>query len=58
MTRLYDTTTQDDVTGEDLIKRGDDTEEKLRTRLNEFHEKTIPVLKYYGKKVAPLYLCV
>ncbi|KAJ1415091.1 adenylate kinase 1 [Ochromonadaceae sp. CCMP2298] len=45
---------KDDVTGEDLIKRGDDTEEKLRTRLNEFHEKTIPVLKYYGKKVADI----
>jgi len=42
----------DDVTGEPLIKRGDDTEEKLRTRLNEFHEKTKPVLEYYGTKVA------
>lgn len=43
---------KDDVTGEDLIKRGDDTEEKLRTRLNEFHSKTSPVLNYYGSKVA------
>mmetsp|Transcript_6261 Transcript_6261/g.5593 ORF Transcript_6261/g.5593 Transcript_6261/m.5593 type:complete len:240 (+) Transcript_6261:23-742(+) len=42
----------DDITGEPLIRRGDDTEEKLRTRLNEFHAKTTPVLKYYGDKVA------
>lgn len=43
---------KDDITGEDLVKRGDDTEEKLRTRLKEFHDKTTPVLKFYGKKVA------
>lgn len=43
---------KDDITGEPLIKRGDDTEEKLRTRLTEFHNKTTPVLKYYGNKVA------
>lgn len=42
----------DDITGEPLIKRGDDTEEKLRTRLDEFHNKTRPVLGYYGSKVA------
>jgi adenylate kinase len=42
----------DDVTGEPLVKRGDDTEEKLRTRLAEFHGKTLPVLKYYSAKVA------
>ena len=40
------------MTGEPLIKRGDDTEDKLKTRLNEFHVKTTPVLSYYGKKVA------
>jgi adenylate kinase len=43
---------KDDMTGEDLIKRGDDTEEKLKTRLNEFHAKTTPVLDYYSSKVA------
>lgn len=43
---------KDDITGESLIKRGDDTEEKLRVRLEEFHSKTTPVLKYYGSKVA------
>lgn len=43
---------KDDVTGEPLIQRGDDTEEKLRTRLQEFHNKTTPVLQYYQDKVA------
>ena len=43
---------KDDITGEDLIKRGDDTEDKLKARLNEFHSKTKPVLDYYSKKVA------
>lgn len=38
---------KDDITGEDLVKRGDDTEEKLRTRLEEFHAKTEPVLQHY-----------
>jgi adenylate kinase len=42
---------KDDVTGEALVKRGDDTEDKLRTRLNEFHTKTQPVLEHYGAKV-------
>mmetsp|Transcript_12090 Transcript_12090/g.18104 ORF Transcript_12090/g.18104 Transcript_12090/m.18104 type:complete len:241 (+) Transcript_12090:43-765(+) len=43
---------KDDITGEPLTKRGDDTEEKLRTRLVEFHTKTKPVLEYYASKVA------
>jgi adenylate kinase len=43
---------KDDVTGEPLVKRGDDTEDKLKTRLDEFHSKTKPVLAYYGGKVA------
>jgi adenylate kinase len=41
----------DDVTGEPLMHRGDDTEDKLGARLDEFHTKTEPVLKYYGDKV-------
>jgi len=41
----------DDITGEPLMKRGDDTEEKLRTRLEEFHAKTKPILDHY-KSVA------
>ena len=43
---------KDDLTGEPLIKRDDDTEDKLKTRLDEFHSKTTPVLAYYGNKVA------
>jgi adenylate kinase len=42
----------DDVTGEPLMKRSDDTADKLRVRLKEFHDKTAPVLEYYGAKVA------
>lgn len=45
---------KDDVTGEPLVKRGDDTEDKLRTRLDEFHNKTTPVLKYYSRKVSTI----
>jgi adenylate kinase len=41
----------DDVTGEPLVKRGDDTEDKLRTRLAEFHSKTEPVLEHYRGRV-------
>lgn len=44
----------DDITGEPLIKRGDDTEDKLRTRLEEFHEKTQPVLTHYASKVVDI----
>lgn len=43
---------KDDITGEPLVKRGDDTEDKLRNRLDEFHSKTTPVLNYYWRKVA------
>lgn len=43
---------KDDITGEPLYKRGDDTEDKLKARLDEFHSKTRPVLDYYKAKVA------
>lgn len=46
---------KDDITGEPLTRRGDDTEEKLRTRLTEFHNKTTPVLSYYADKVANIH---
>lgn len=49
---------KDDVTGEPLVHRSDDTAEKLKTRLNEFHSKTSPVLNYYGSKVCMLLLTV
>jgi adenylate kinase len=41
----------DDVTGEPLQHRADDTEDKLRTRLEEFHQKTQPVLDHYASKI-------
>ena len=37
----------DDETGEMLTKRSDDTEEKLKIRLNEFHNKMKPILEHY-----------
>eukprot|EP00051_Salpingoeca_urceolata_P026637 m.477998 g.477998 ORF g.477998 m.477998 type:complete len:225 (+) comp21008_c0_seq1:58-732(+) len=40
----------DDVTGEPLIRRSDDTEEKLKARLVAYHNQTVPVSKYYAKK--------
>jgi len=42
---------KDDITGEPLTKRGDDTEDKLRTRLEEFHSKTKPVLDHYKDRL-------
>lgn len=38
---------KDDITGEPLIQRKDDTEEVLKTRLASFNEKTAPVLSHY-----------
>jgi adenylate kinase len=42
---------KDDITGEDLVHRKDDTEEALRNRLKAFHEQTKPVLDHYKSKV-------
>eukprot|EP01128_Nolandella_sp_AFSM9_P002193 TRINITY_DN12578_c0_g1_i1.p1 TRINITY_DN12578_c0_g1~~TRINITY_DN12578_c0_g1_i1.p1 ORF type:complete len:276 (-),score=72.35 TRINITY_DN12578_c0_g1_i1:139-966(-) len=39
----------DDVTGEPLIQREDDTEEKLKHRLATFNERTSPLLNYYQR---------
>ncbi len=38
---------KDDVTGEDLIQRPDDTEETVRKRLGIYHEQTAPLIGYY-----------
>mmetsp|Transcript_39927 Transcript_39927/g.45819 ORF Transcript_39927/g.45819 Transcript_39927/m.45819 type:complete len:214 (-) Transcript_39927:33-674(-) len=38
---------KDDVTGEPLIQRADDTEEVLRQRLVSYHTLTEPILDYY-----------
>ncbi|GLT38402.1 hypothetical protein SLA2020_126580 [Shorea laevis] len=40
----------DDVTGEPLIQRKDDTPEVLKSRLDAFHRQTEPVIEYYAKK--------
>lgn len=52
--RVYNTTYNppkveglDDVTGEPLIKRKDDTVEVFANRLNSFHEENEPMLNYY-----------
>ncbi|XP_039022548.1 adenylate kinase 4-like [Hibiscus syriacus] len=40
----------DDVTGESLIQRKDDTAAVLRSRLEAFHKQTESVINYYSKK--------
>ena len=40
----------DDVTGEPLEKRSDDTEEALKTRLETYHTQTKPLVEYFKKK--------
>ncbi|KAM0018742.1 putative adenylate kinase [Helianthus debilis subsp. tardiflorus] len=41
---------KDDVTGEPLIQRKDDTAAVLKSRLEAFHKQTEPVIDYYSKK--------
>lgn len=41
---------RDDITGEPLLQRKDDTVEVLKKRLSSFHEQTTPVIEYYLKK--------
>uniref|UniRef100_A0A4D5RB01 Adenylate kinase n=1 Tax=Scolopendra viridis TaxID=118503 RepID=A0A4D5RB01_SCOVI len=40
----------DDVTGEPLIKRSDDTVDALKKRLASYHEQTQPLVDYYAKQ--------
>lgn len=40
----------DDITGEPLIQRKDDTAEVLKSRLEAFHKQTKPVIDYYTQK--------
>ena len=42
-------TMKDDVTGEPLIQRSDDTEDVLKKRLVTYHDQTSPVVSYYQK---------
>jgi len=43
---------KDDVTGEDLIQRADDSEETVRKRLSVYHSQTKPLVAYYQKWAA------
>jgi adenylate kinase len=55
---------KDDVTGEDLIQRDDDSEETVRKRLAVYHDQTEPLIDYYtkwaesGDAAAPRYVKV
>ena len=40
----------DDITGEPLIQRSDDTADILRKRLDTYHQQTDPVAEYYKTK--------
>jgi len=40
----------DDISGEPLIQRKDDTAEVLKSRLDAFHKQTTPVIAYYLQK--------
>ncbi|MFM2058813.1 MAG: hypothetical protein RLY71_3198 [Pseudomonadota bacterium] len=39
---------KDDVTGEDLIQRADDSEETVKKRLEVYHSQTRPLVDYYS----------
>lgn len=41
---------KDDITGEPLTQRKDDTEEVLVARLQAYHNQTAPIVDYYGSK--------
>eukprot|EP01041_Mallomonas_annulata_P001279 gene1279-2467_t len=45
---------KDDITGEPLMQRADDTEEALRDRLKNYHSMTVPLLDYYADVVKHL----
>ena len=53
---------KDDLTGEDLIQREDDSEETVRERLQVYHQQTKPLIHYYqdwqrrGDPQAPRYI--
>ncbi len=40
---------RDDVSGEELVQRADDTEETVKKRLQVYHEQTKPLVEYYSK---------
>ena len=51
----------DDVSGEALVQREDDSETTVRKRLQVYHEQTAPLIRFYGDlsgQGAPAYLRV
>jgi adenylate kinase len=46
----------DDVTGEPLIQRPDDTEETVRKRMQVYQTQTSPLREYYHRKTMPHYV--
>lgn len=40
---------RDDVTGEELVQRPDDTVETVNKRLEKYHDETKPLVTYYSK---------
>lgn len=38
------------MTGEPLIRRSDDNETTLRSRLDAYHRQTVPLVKYYSAR--------
>jgi adenylate kinase len=55
---------QDDVTGEPLLQRIDDSEETIRARQAVYHKQTEPLVNYYLEAAkladphAPVYICI
>ena len=41
---------KDDITGEPLVHRGDDTREALTKRMEQYHKMTVPILAYYQQR--------
>ena len=54
----------DDLSGEPLVQRDDDSEETVKHRLDVYHEQTEPLIEYYRKfstsdeENAPIYISV
>lgn len=44
---LSQETMLDDVTGDPLVQRADDTEEAFARRLQEYHKSTVPIFEHY-----------
>jgi adenylate kinase len=55
---------KDDVTGEDLIRRPDDSEEIVRKRIGAYYSQTVPIISYFiewdrsGDSYAPRFVKV